>query len=157
MIVVSDTSCVSNLLTIGKADLLEKLFGEVIIPPAVERELRRFHSAIPAFLRTVVPTRNDLLARLSRELDSGEAEAICVACELKADRLLIDEKAGRSVALREGLAIIGIVGMLLAAKQKGLLSSLTDLLNRLETEAGFRLSQSVKAAALKAAGEAENT
>ncbi len=72
MIVVSDTSCVSNLLTIGKADLLEKLFGEVIIPPAVERELRRFHSAIPAFLRTVVPTRNDLLARLSRELDSAK-------------------------------------------------------------------------------------
>jgi predicted nucleic acid-binding protein len=59
--------------------------------------------------------------------------------------------------LREGLAIIGIVGMLLAAKQKGLLSSLTELLNRLETEAGFRLSQSVKAAALKAAGEGTNT
>jgi predicted nucleic acid-binding protein len=154
MIVVSDTSCISNLLTIGKADLLEKLFGEVIIPPAVERELRRFHSAIPAFLKVVTPARNDLVARLSRELDAGEAEAISVACELKADRLLIDEKHGRSIALREGLAIIGIVGMLLAAKQKGLLPSLTELLNRLETEAGFRLSQSVRAAALKAAGEA---
>jgi predicted nucleic acid-binding protein len=154
MIVVSDTSCVSNLLTIGKPDLLANLFGEVIIPPAVERELRRFHSAIPAFLKVVVPTREELLARLSRELHAGEAEAICVACELKADRLLIDEKAGRSVALREGLAIIGVVGVLLAAKQKGLLPSLTELLNRLETDAGFRLNQSVKAAALKAAGEA---
>jgi predicted nucleic acid-binding protein len=156
MIVVSDTSCVSNLLTIGKPDLLANLFGEVIIPPAVERELRRFHSAIPAFLKVVVPTREELLARLSREFHAGEAEAICVACELKADRLLIDEKAGRSVALREGLAIIGVVGVLLAAKQKGLLPSLTELLNRLETDAGFRLNQSVKAAALKAAGEATN-
>jgi predicted nucleic acid-binding protein len=156
MIVVSDTSCVSNLLTIGKADLLAKLFGEVIIPPAVDCELRRFHSTIPAFLKVVGPTRGELLARLSRELDAGEAEAICVACELKADRLLIDEKAGRNVALREGLAIIGIVGALLAAKQKGLLPSLAELLARLEIEAGFRLSQSVKAAALKAAGESPN-
>jgi uncharacterized protein len=83
MIVVSDTSCISNLLTIGKADLLEKLFGEVIIPPAVEKELRRYHSAIPVFLKVVAPARIDLVARLSRELDSGEAEAISLACELK--------------------------------------------------------------------------
>jgi predicted nucleic acid-binding protein len=156
MIVVSDTSCISNLLTIGKADLLAELFGEVIIPPTVERELRRFHSALPAFLNVVAPARNDFVARLSRELDAGEAEAISVAFELKADRLLIDEKAGRTVALREGLAIIGIVGILLAAKQKGLLPSLTALLNRLETEAGFHLSQGVRAAALKAAGEVTN-
>jgi uncharacterized protein len=154
MIVVSDTSCISNLLTIGQADLLLRLFGEVIIPPAVERELLRFHPAIPGFVRAVVPSGAALLARLSRELDTGEAEAICLACELHADRLLIDEKAGRAVALREGLAIIGVVGMLVAAKQKGFVASVGGMMDRLETEAGFRLNAAVRNAALRAAGEA---
>ena len=55
MIVVSDTSCISNLLTVGEASLLPHLFGEVLIPPAVERELRRFHSDLPEFLKCRTP------------------------------------------------------------------------------------------------------
>ena len=86
-----------------------------------------------------------MLSRLAMEIDAGEAEAICVACQLKADRVLIDEKRGREVALREGLAIIGVVGVLVAAKQKGLLPEVRTLLDRLEKEAGFRLSLAVKA------------
>ena len=65
-----------------------------------------------------------MLSRLLQEIDAGEAEAICVACELKADRLLIDEKLGRAVALREGLAIIGVVGVLVVAKQKELIPAI---------------------------------
>ena len=155
MIVVSDTSCISNLLTIGHEHLLSELFGEVIIPPAVENELRRFHSVVPDFLKQVSPTSAAMLSRLRHELDAGEAEAICVACELQADRLLIDEKLGRAVALREGLAIIGVVGVLVAAKQKGLLPDIGTLLVRLEKEAGFHLSEMVKTAALQAMGEAK--
>lgn len=157
MMVVSDTSCVSNLLTVGQADLLPRLFGEVIIPPAVAHELRRFHADLPDFLTVSAPSDTARLAQLSRELDAGEAEAICLARELKADRLLIDEKRGRAVALREGLAIIGVVGVLLTARQKGLIPSVTILLHRLECEAGFRLSPSVKAAALAAVGESPRT
>jgi len=153
MIVVSDTSCVSNLLTIGHAELLAQLFGEVIIPPAVERELRRFHPEMPDFLRTEVTHDADRFLRLSRELDAGEAEAICLALELRAERLLIDEKLGREIAVREGLAIIGVVGVLAAAKQRQLIPAIGALLSRLETEAGFRLSPAVKRAALQAAGE----
>ena len=153
MIVVSDTSCLSNLLSIGQESLLPSLFGGVLVPPAVERELLRFHPRLPDFLKCVVPADQRRLARLLRELDPGEAEAIALACEIKADRLLIDETLGRAVALREGLAIIGLVGVLLSAKRNGLLPSVGPLLQQLEDQAGFRLSQSLKDDALRAAGE----
>jgi len=155
MIVVSDTSCVSNLLSVGQVSLLPRLFGEVLIPPAVELELRRFHADLPDFLKTVAPTDQARIHRLLLELDPGEAEAICLARELKADRLLIDESVGRAVALREGVAIIGVVGILVAAKRSGFLTAIGPVLQRLETEAGFRLSQSLKADALRAVGEPE--
>jgi uncharacterized protein len=153
MIVVSDTSCVSNLLSVGHESLLPRLFGEVLIPPAIEQELLRFHPELPAFLRRVPPQDQVRLIRLRLELDPGEAEAICLACEVAAERLLIDETLGRAVAVREGLAIIGLVGVLILAKQRGLLSSVGPVLERLEKEAGFRLSDSLKADALRAMGE----
>jgi uncharacterized protein len=155
MIVVSDTSCISNLLTIRHAHLLVELFGTVVVPPAVEGELRRYHEELPSFLRYTTPRDVARLSRLARELDLGEAEAICLACELKADRLLIDEKRGRAVALREGLAIVGVVGILVAAKHRGLIQSINGLILRLEAEGGFRLSPAVRASALRSMGEAD--
>lgn len=153
MIVVSDTSCLSNLLSIGQEGLLPRLFGEVLVPPAVERELLRFHTGLPEFVRPIAPTDRVRLARLMRELDPGEAEAICLAVDVKADRLLIDEAPGRAVALREGVAIIGLVGVLVAAKQAGLLRAVGPVLQRLESDAGFYLGASLKADALREVGE----
>lgn len=149
MIVISDTSCISNLLTIHRVDLLPVLFGEVIIPPAVEMELRRFHEQLPGFLKVLRPTDEVHLLNLCHELDVGEAEAICLARELGADRLLFDERRGREIALREGLRIIGVVGILVLAKRKGLVTSVATLLDHLEQEAGFRLSPVIKATALR--------
>lgn len=154
MIVVSDTSCISNLLSIGWEELLPRLFGEVLIPPAVLRELLRFHVRVPDFVRCVAPAGIGELARLSQELDLGEAEAICLALELKADRLLIDEAPGRAAALREGIPIIGLVGVLVTAKRIGLLSAINPILQQLENDAGFYLSASLKENVLLAVGEA---
>ncbi|MDB6058441.1 MAG: hypothetical protein JWO95_2285 [Verrucomicrobiales bacterium] len=153
MIVVSDTSCISNLLTIGHEDLLSKVFGVVIIPPAVDAELRRFHRNVPSFISVRAPVGTDRVAQLAREIDIGEAQAIALAHELKADRLLIDEKLGRAVAVREQLTVIGIVGVLLVAKARGLVVSVKPLMDRLENEAGFRLAANVKKTALQQAGE----
>ena len=58
---------------------MPRLFGEVLIPPAVERELRRFHASLPEFLRVVAPADQRRLLRLVEELDLGEAEAILSA------------------------------------------------------------------------------
>ena len=150
MIVVSDTSCISNLLSIGREELLPRLFGEVLIPPAVLRELLRFHDRV----RCVAPAEMGKMASLSQELDLGEAEAICLALELKADRLLIDEAPGRAAALREGIPIIGLVGVLVTAKRIGLLSAISPILQQLENDAGFYLSASLKENVLLAVGEA---
>lgn len=153
MIVVSDTSCISNLLIIGHVDLLSQLFGEVIIPPAVDTELRHFHKEVPNFISVRAPTEAERVSRLAREVDIGEAQAIALAHELKADRLLIDEKRGRTVAVREHLTVIGVIGILLIAKAKGLVPSVKPLIDRLQKEAGFRLAETVKKAALQQANE----
>jgi predicted nucleic acid-binding protein len=153
MIVVSDTSCISNLITIGHDHLLQKLFADVIIPPAVEAELRRFHTSIPPFIKIITPRHAQAVASLTEEIDLGEAEAICLARDLSAQRLLIDEKRGRAVAQRHGLLVIGVLGVLLLAKEKRMVPSIHHLVSRLEQEAGFRLAHAVREAALKTAGE----
>ena len=123
MIVVSDTSPLTALLTIASGDMLPQLFGEVVVPEAVRNELLRSHSVLPAWLR-VVAVQNQAQARLyARMLDAGEAEAIELARELHADHLLMDERIGRRVAIREGLPVIGLLGVVLLARRNQLIPS----------------------------------
>lgn len=154
MIVVSDTSAISNLLAIGLEGILRDLFGEVLIPPAVELELMRWHSDLPTFLSVVVPVRGDLMQSLSSLLDPGETEAISLAVEIGAALLLIDERKGRSEATSLGLKTTGLLGVLLEAKRAGLLEELRPVFDDLVSIADFRVSAAVKAEFLRLAGEA---
>jgi predicted nucleic acid-binding protein len=153
MIVVSDTSVITSLIHIGREQLLQELHGAVLIPPAVHQELLRTHVRIPAFLEVRHVNDHALVARLKAELDLGEAEAIVLAKETKADLLLIDEKIGRQVAVREGLRISGLLGLCVDARRIGKIVSLRELVQRLELEAGFRVSRAVKEQAFILAGE----
>lgn len=83
----------------------------------------------------------------------GEAEAIELAKELRADRLLIDERKGRRLAPLEGVPVIGLLGVVLLAKRRQLIPSARALLQRLETEAGMYLSEDIRNAALRTVGE----
>ena len=137
MIVVSDPSPLTALLTIGAADLLPTLFGEVIIPQAVRGELLRNHHHLPAWLR-FESVRNQAQAdNYAQTVDAGEAEAIELAKELHADRLLIDERKGRKLAVQEGVPVIGLLGVVLLAKRRQLIPSARALLKRLEQDAGM--------------------
>ena len=153
MIVVSDTSPITALITIGKFDLLTELFGEVIIPDAVETELLAEHSMLPPRLRVQSVTSVQAVAAYRAVVDPGEAEAIQLAKELVADRLLIDDAKGRSVAASEGLPVVGLVGVVLLAKRNGLIASARETLNRLRVEAGAYFSEALVASALKSIGE----
>lgn len=153
MIVVSDTSPLTGLLTVGAADILTKLFSEVAIPEAVRDELLRSHSPLPPWLR-VETVKNLAQARqYARIVDAGEAEAIELAKELHADHLLIDERKGRRLAVQEGIPVIGLMGVILLARRNRLIPSARVLLDRLDKEAGMYLGDDIKEAALKTVGE----
>lgn len=125
MIVVSDTSPVSSLMQIGHCELLRDLFEVVCIPGAVRDELAKFHPALPTFLDVRDIVDRGRAQSLLSSLDLGEAEAIVLAIEIRADYLLVDERLGRAIATQSGLKVIGLVGVLLLAKQRGLIGSLS--------------------------------
>lgn len=153
MIVVSDTSPLTALLTVGEADLLPGLFHEVVIPEGVLAELRRSHPSLPDWLRVAGVKDTEQVGRYAQIVDAGEAEAIELARELHADRLLIDERKGRRLAAEEGVPVIGLLGVVLLAKRRQVIPSARALLQRLENEAGMYLSEDIKNVALKAVGE----
>jgi predicted nucleic acid-binding protein len=153
MIVVSDTSPLTALLTVGQVDLLVRLFSEVVIPEAVRNELRKSHTSLPVWLR-IEPVRNRAQADLyAQSVDLGEAEAIALAQELRADHLLIDERKGRRLATQQGLPVLGLLGVILLAKRQTLIPSARSLLLRLDHEAGIYLSNELNETALRSVGE----
>jgi predicted nucleic acid-binding protein len=153
MIVVSDTSAITSLLHIRRVELLLQIYEQVFIPNAVRDELRRSHPVLPEFLQCRAVADIAHVQRLHSELDLGEAEAIVLAKELKADDLLIDEAHGRRIAVREGVHVIGLLGVLLEAKGRGFISSVRQLAEDLQNKAGFHISNGVKELIFEAAGE----
>lgn len=153
MIVVSDTSPISALLTVGAEGILTELFGRVVVPPAVRDELIRFHKDLPAWLCVESVQDTAESARFARIVDAGEAEAIELAKELHADRLLMDERKGRQLAIQEGLSVIGLLGVVLLARRRGMIPSARALLERIEKDAGAYLAKDLIESALKSVGE----
>jgi predicted nucleic acid-binding protein len=90
---------------------------------------------------------------LQMELDVGEAEAIALAKELAADLLLMDGRRGRDIAARLGLRVIGLLGVLIEAKHRGMIPAVKPILDDLKAKAGFWVSQQLYARVLQAAGE----
>ena len=148
MIVVSDTSALCNLALVEHLWLLEVIYQTVIIPDVVASELAAASNPTISdilqldWIETQSLAQSKLANQLQQErgLDAGEANAIALALELQADDLLIDERLGRQEAVRLGLSIIGILGVLLVAKQRSLIPQVQSVMDSLIEEAGFRIS-----------------
>lgn len=163
MIIISDTSPLSNLALVDCLFLLKEIYKTVVIPQAVADELSNAEGEDPRIIAVlsldwveVRPSTNlQLIAELRKDylLDRGEAEAIALALEINADELLIDERLGRREATRRGLSITGVLGILLVAKHRGLIPLVYPVMDSLITEAGFRVSQDLYVNVLKTAGE----
>ena len=82
-----------------------------------------------------------------------EAEAIVLALQMKAGRVLLDEREGRRVAKSLGLKVTGVLGILLRARRKGKLSSLREAMDELRKRAGFRIGAALYSDLLRESGE----
>lgn len=160
MLVVSDTSCISYLFQIGKLNLLAGLFKEVAIPQKVFQELTQFHSGdlIPRLqifnIKTYQVSDISFVENLkSKKIHAGEAEAIALSIELKANILLIDEAEGKREAQKFGLRTIGILGIILLAKEEKLIKDAKPLFLLLKTKTTFYFSEQLYKALLEQASE----
>lgn len=162
MIIVSDTTPISELAKVGYLNLLPQLFGKVVIPQGVFDELQMGqHPASElvqnlSWLEVVTVHHQQVIDELQKSfnLDLGESEAIALAEEIRASQLLIDEKAARKVASARKLPLIGTMGILLLAKRRGLLNNVTDVLNQMRGQ-GTRISDKLYEQVLVLAQEIE--
>jgi uncharacterized protein len=161
MIIVSDTSPVSNLILIERLDILQSLFAEIIIPSAVDKEilaLKQFGKDLGKYesadwIKIIQPENLQKVRTLEIKLDKGEAQAIALALEINCDLLLMDERIGTNIAREEGLQTIGLVGVLIKAKEKRLIENVSDILFDLKDKAGFWLDAKLEKKILEELGE----
>lgn len=159
MIVVSNTSPITNLAAIGQLNLLQQLFQTVIISEVVYRELTadggRYPGAIVQtmdWIETRKVTNTAVVTALRLELDEGEAETIALAQEISADLVLMDERLGRAAAARFGLRVAGLLGVLVEAKQQGFIAEIKPFVDNL-LNVGFHIKQDLYQRVLRAVGE----
>ena len=161
MIVVSNTTPLIGLASIGKFNLLQELFDVIYIPKAVYDEAviagreeggakREISEA--KWIKAIEVKDRLAVNVLLDELDLGEAEVIVLARELDADWVLMDEKKGRRKLNHLKLQKIGTLGILLKAKEMGFIQTLREDLEELR-KSGFSISQPVIDAVLEEAKE----
>jgi uncharacterized protein len=152
MIVVADASPLIALARVGRLDLLESVFGRLLVPDAVWREVVEsgfdragtVEIAKAPWIERRAVVDESLVNLLRHDLGAGEAEAIVLAREAKADFVLMDERLGRSAARNLGLKVVGLVGVLIEARERGLITDAQALVEQLHQQAGFWISAELR-------------
>jgi len=158
MIVVADSGPLRYLLVIGHVDVLPQLFDRVLVPAAVQQELT--HLRAPAAVRSWMedpPQWLDVRAPASHDdpsialLDIGEEQAISLALQIGAEYILMDDEEGRIAATRHHFTVIGTIGILQRAANRGLLDFDNAFAQLAATN--FRMSPALRRSILNRTGE----
>ncbi len=156
--VVSDSTVIIALAQVCRLDLLEKLFGEILVPEAVWREVTVRSKPgsekirVDGFIHVRKVHNKELVSLLREFVDEGEAEAIALALEANANLLLIDDRDARSLAKKLGLQIMGTLGVIALAKYNGLILEVKPIVDEL-VEKGFWISKRILEEFLRELGE----
>ncbi len=158
MIVIADSSALVALSICQALPLLETLFEKVYVPDAVYKEVcikgKSEADVLTDYLNTRIKSIQTDKTQImnATNLGSGEQEAIALYMELSADLLIIDDARAKKIAYANGLEVMGSVGILLLAKQRGLINKIRPMLNLLAVS-DIHLGANVIEKALKLAGE----
>lgn len=159
MIVVCDTSPITNLAAVGRLELLKELFGLVLICESFRDELQADGGVYPGsnvasldWIEVRAAANQMLVDQLRKTIHLGEAESFVVALECQADLVLLDDADGRSAAQQCGLTVMGTLGVLIRAKRTGFIQVVKPILDDL-TAHGFFVRDSVAQQVLKIVGE----
>lgn len=144
---VLDSTCLIGLERIGHLRLLPALLDPAYAPPAVIAEF----GSQPSWLQVEAPTDRGMIAALRLIIDPGESEAVALAYE-KGFRIILDDRKAREAAQRLGLQVTGTIGLLLKAKERGIVREICSLLDSLDAQA-FHISSQLRTEALRLAGE----
>ena len=158
-VIVNSTPLIA-LSNIGKPDLLRLLYNEIYIPQAVYHEVCEKSDTASKILNQslnwihIVPIEHPENYALYRaKLHAGEIEVMILAQENpRADLLIIDDNAAKKTAKFLGLPVVGTMGVLVKAKQSGIIDEVAPLLDTLKIN-GFYISNQVVQIVLKQAGE----
>jgi predicted nucleic acid-binding protein len=147
-VVITDTSCFILLEKINSLDILHRVFATVLTTPEIAEE---YGNLLPEWV-IIQSANQSLKEKYSRYIDEGEASAIALACEIPCDYVILDDIAARKLAERLHLPIKGTVGILLSAKQKGIIPLFRPYLDLIQ-QTNFRLSSQLVEQFIKDAGE----
>jgi len=148
-IIVSDTSCLILLDKLGRLDLLRNLYGNVTITQVIANE---FGKSIPEFIKIENPIDKNYQKILESFLDAGESSALALALEKKNCLLILDDIKGRREARQLKIHYTGTLGVLVIAKEKGLIKSFTNILEDIK-KTNFRISEVLIKEAKRKCGE----
>lgn len=127
-LVIADTGALISLGLINHVDLIEKVFGDFYIASAVWEELQEYEN--PEFDKSLLSGFKNKVVRIKSKnhlsviMDYGESESVILYEELNADYLLVDDNKARIIAESFEVNCIGSIGLLLSAKQMGLINDL---------------------------------
>lgn len=139
-LIIADASPIISLYSVGELTILKELYQQVTITQIVREEIQ---VDLPDWIIVQEDYDRVQFQLLCLELDPGEASAIALAVQHDAPTLIIDERKGRNVAKRLQLKVTGTLGIIIKAKEEGIIDSGKKVLDKLE-EHGFWLSMSIK-------------
>lgn len=131
-----------------RLEILQHTFADLMVTDEVAKEF----GELPDWITVQQIANKDQYLELAKDLGKGEASSITLALEFNDSLLIIDERKGRKVAEEMKIEIIGSLGVLIKAKEKGVIKSVKEILNLID-KTNFRISESIKEKVLKKASE----
>lgn len=143
MILIPDSSPLISFAIIGRLDLLDKISSKVLVPGTVYSEIskedRKYSKELQASSKNkIIHCKNKEAYNAFRfSLGMGESECLVLAKEIVDSVLLIDDKKARKIGRMEKARIVGTLGILISAKDKGYVECIRPLIQKLESEKIF--------------------